>query len=487
MGRRSFMKNIVTVGSLISVSSMRIEVLQADAPVEAAIRVLQTSNAAGDWGSFTASNQIGRYFHVLYPASTLSGELPLSVGYTLWIPDGVPMLRGVIVHQHGAGIPASQAGATAAYDLHWQALAKKWDCALMGPSYHVLNEATDLTPGGAELWFDPRRGSDKTFLQALRELADKSAHPEIATVPWCLWGHSGGGIWSNVMTVLHPQRVVAAFLRSGTAAVFRLRHRAEFPQPETPRAVYQVPTMINAGVREKEQVVEGQVVEGSIATFQEYRAKGAPIALALDPKTGHECGDSRYLAIPFFDACLAMRLPDKGCKDESLKPVDPKAGWLASFMGKVAVPMAEFKGIPEEASWLPNGTVAEKWMEYVNAGTVCDSTPPPPPFNIRASGKMDREVEITWDAEADLESGLGGFVILRDGQGLARLPEQPPKWVFGRPLFQGLSFHDTPEAPFPQMHYVDPTPQTGVKHSYTIISFNSAGVPSAPSAPASGL
>src|SRR2546425_7138080 len=47
----------------------------------------------------------------------------------------------------------------------------------------------------------------------------------------------------------------------------------------------------------------------SIATFKEYRAKGGLIGFAPDPLTGHECGDSRYLAVPFLDACLATRLP----------------------------------------------------------------------------------------------------------------------------------------------------------------------------------
>src|SRR6266403_1537222 len=65
------------------------------------------------------------------------------------IPDNIKTVRAVIVHQHGASIPAAQAGATSAYDLHWQALAKKWNCVLLGPSYHVLNDAIDLTPGGA--------------------------------------------------------------------------------------------------------------------------------------------------------------------------------------------------------------------------------------------------------------------------------------------------------------------------------------------------
>src|SRR5580692_7789096 len=87
----------------------------------------------------------GQYISVDYPASTVEGELQIAVTYTLWLPPEVKTIRGVIVHQHGAGTTAAEAGATAAYDLHWQALAKKWDCALLGPSYHVLNDATDAS------------------------------------------------------------------------------------------------------------------------------------------------------------------------------------------------------------------------------------------------------------------------------------------------------------------------------------------------------
>ena len=97
-----------------------------------------------------ASRGGGRYVKVDYPASTATNELQIAVTYTLWIPEGAPRLRGIIVHQHGAGTTASIEGSTAAYDLHWQALARKWDCALLGPSYHVLNEKVDLTPGGSE-------------------------------------------------------------------------------------------------------------------------------------------------------------------------------------------------------------------------------------------------------------------------------------------------------------------------------------------------
>src|SRR3989442_4294999 len=161
-----------------------------------------------------------QYLKLDYPASSASNELQVAVTYTIWIPEGVKTLRGIIVHQHGAGTTASIEGSTAAYDLHWQALAKKWDCALWGSSYHVLNEKIDISPGASELWFDPRRGSEKTFLKALADFAANSGHPEIEEVPWALWGHSGGGIWSDVMTALHPDRVMAVLIRSGSAVIF---------------------------------------------------------------------------------------------------------------------------------------------------------------------------------------------------------------------------------------------------------------------------
>src|SRR5271170_2621771 len=212
-------------------------------------RVTLASIAACVFGFAGTTQGAGQYLKVDYPASTVAGELQIAVTYTLWIPDGAPRLRGVIVHQHGAGTTASIEGSSAAYDLHWQALAKKWDCALLGPSYHVLHEKNDLSPGGSELWFDPRRGSEKTFLKALGELATKSGHPELETVPWVLWGHSGGGIWSDVMCTLHPDRVVAMWLRSGSVAMFRTHD--EFPQPETPAACYAIPLMLNPGVKEE--------------------------------------------------------------------------------------------------------------------------------------------------------------------------------------------------------------------------------------------
>ena len=410
----------------------------------------------------------GQYMKVDYPASTNPDGLQIAVTYTIWLPDNVKTFRGVIVHQHGAGTTASIEGSTAAYDLHWQALAKKWDCALLGPSYHVLNEKIDLSPGGSELWFDPRRGSEKAFLKAISEFAARSGHPELNTVPWALWGHSGGGIWADVMACLHPDRVAVVWLRSGSAAMFR--SKPEFPQPHVPAALYQIPMMCNPGVKE---MGRGPFY-GTLATFQEYRAHGAPIGFAPDPRTGHECGDCRYLAIPFIDACLAMRLPEKGSTEQTLRPVETKGAWLAGLMDIVAQPAEKFQGDPNVAVWLPNAAIAKAWLEYTKTGAVSDTTPPPAPYDIQTVD-TDRGTEIRWSADADFESGIRNFLILRDGRELASVP-QTPVGKFGRPLFQSMTYHDTPAQPMPEMNYVDRIARAGEKHHYEVISVNSVGL-----------
>ncbi|HWE39991.1 MAG TPA: hypothetical protein VG406_25800 [Isosphaeraceae bacterium] len=427
---------------------------------------------------------VGRYVTVDYPPSTVEGELRIAVTYTLWIPDGVKALRGLIVHQHGAGTTASIEGSTAAYDLHWQALAKKWDCALLGPSYHVRHEQNDLSPGGSELWFDPRRGSERAFLRALGDLGRAADHPELEHVPWVLWGHSGGGIWSDVLSTMHPDRVVAMWLRSGSAAQFR--SHPEFVPPRVPEACSAIPTMLNPGVREATKFprnpegLERGPWWGNLATFRESREHGALVGLAPDPRTDHECGDSRYLAIPFLDACLTQRLPEKGSPDQALKPMDAGRAWLAPMFGKDAVPAADFRGDPKESVWLPDEAVARAWGEYVKTGAVGDTTPPPAPFHVRVTYRGGRGTEVAWNAEADFESGLGGFVVLRDGEEIAKVP-RAPVGRFGRPLFQGMTYHDTPAQPLAEMRHLDESAGAGEGHVYRVVAVNGVGLRSEPS------
>ncbi len=416
----------------------------------------------------------GQYVEVAYPPSSQPGELQFGVTYTLWIPDGAAKIRGVIVHQHGCGSGACKGGATAAYDLHWQALARKWDCALLGPSYQQEDKQD------CRLWCDPRNGSQKTFLRALGELAAKAKRPELESAPWCLWGHSGGGTWASLMQTLHPDRIVAIWLRSGTA--FSAWESGNLAKPEITDAVYGIPVMCNPGAKENGDKRFNGAYTGTLAMFKAYRAKGAPIGFAPDPRTSHECGDSRYLAIPFFDACLAMRLPEAG--GAKLRPVEMKSAWLATPLSDTASPAAVYSGKADEAVWLPGEAVAKAWAEYVKTGAASDATLPPAPTGLKATAKADGTAELTWDAEADLESGIRAFVVQRDGKDLAQVPEKPVG-KFGRPLFQSMSYHDTPEKPLPELRFSDRAPVAGTRHEYRVIAVNGAGLRSEPSKPVS--
>ena len=122
-------------------------------------------------------------------------------------------------------------------------------------------------------------------------------------------------------------------------------------------------------------------------------------------------------------------------------------------------------------------------MEYVKTGAVSDTTPPPAPFNVITFSDEFGVVEIIWSAAADFESGIQQFIVMRDGQELAKVPEKPVG-KFGRPLFQSMTYHDTPSQPMPQMHYTDSSAKAGEKHSYAVICLNSVGLKSVPSAKA---
>jgi hypothetical protein len=410
------------------------------------------------------------YYRVRYEASTRPGELIYSVNYTIWIPKDVKSLRVVIVHQHGCGEGSCKSGLTGAYDLHWQALAKKHDCALLAPSYEQPEKAD------CQMWCDPRNGSSATFQRCLVDLGAKSGHPELARVPWALWGHSGGGHWAGGMVLLHPERVVAAWLRSGVPLLKADPARSSIKSHTLPNAALKVPMMCNLGTKEGVTVKEDRfagVWPANEAYFHEVRGKSGLIGVAVDPLTAHECGNQRYLAIPWLDVCLTARSPE--VSPDPLKDMPTYHAWLAPATGTEAVPVSAFAGDPRKAAWLPNEAIARSWMQYVKDTSVSDTTAPPAPSNLRLNGN-----QLSWEAEADLESGLAGFIVERDGRFLANVPEQG-KNPFGRPIFQNLQYSDTPTQPLIQMQFTDTKPEPGKNHSYRVFAVNTVELKSNPS------
>ena len=407
------------------------------------------------------------YYRVRYEASTVEGELIYPASYTVWIPPATKILRGVIVHQHGCGEGSCKSGLTGAYDLHWQALARKHDCALLAPVIEQPEKAD------CQKWCDPRNGSDAVFQRSLMDLGNLSGHPEMATVPWAIWGHSGGGHWAGGMVLLHPERVAAAWLRSGVPPLTAAEGK---PKPyEIPEAACKVPMMCNLGTLEGVTDKEGRfsgVWPGVEAFSKKLRSRNALLGVSIDPISSHDCGNQRYLAMPWFDACLSARLSKTNSSE--LNPLSPAEGWIGQLSPgakeiEKPVPAAEFKGELETSVWLPNDAVAIAWTQYSRDTAVQDPTPPPAPEALVVSGG-----ELKWTATADLESGLAGFVIERDGELLKSLPETPRN-PFGRPVFQNLSYSDTPAQPLVEMRYTDASQVAGKNHRYRIFSVNTVG------------
>lgn len=407
------------------------------------------------------------YYRVRYEASQEEGKLDIAVKYTIWIPQAVETLRGVIVHQHGCGEGSCKSGQTGAYDLHWQALAAEHDCALLSPSYEQPQDAD------CQRWCDPRKGSDAAFQQSLIDLGKMSGHPELNSVPWALWGHSGGATWAGIMTLLHPDRVAAAWLRSGVPPVVARPDRPSAQIVVLPEQPLAVPIMLNLGTKEGVTVKEGRFAglwPRVLQFFEPMRERGCLIGIAVDPLTSHECGNQRYLAIPWLDECLRLRLPTDS--RETLRPMPKQTAWLAEVEGNEAVPMNEFAGDKLKAVWLPNERVAQSWMRYVKNTQVEDTTPPPAPTNIRIENGV-----LKWDAEADLESGIRKFIILHQGQQIATVPSNPQN-RFGRPLFQGLQYSDTPLQPLIKLQYPIDLSESANAIDYKVVAENTVGLKS---------
>jgi hypothetical protein len=207
--------------------------------------------------------------------------------------------------------------------------------------------------------------------------------------------------------------------------------------------------------------------------FTQVRAKGGLIGVAVDPLTAHECGNQRYMAVAWLDACLTDRLPK-----QNGAPLREMAdgGWLAPLLGTEASAAAKFTGDKSKAVWLPSARIAELWAHYVKDTAVGDTTPPPAPTDVRLNGR-----ELTWQALADLESGLSHFVIERDGEVIGKVPEDQ-KNPFGRPLFQGLQYSDTPVQPLVKMAFTDTKASADRKHTYRVTAVNTVGMESAKTA-----
>ena len=125
------------------------------------------------------------------PANAAAYALPIT-NYTLWIPEGVANIRGIILTQNyhaGMDIYTSDT-------LGYRDLARKYHLAIM------VGQVIDLNTAAAE------KARNDLQNNALPDLAAKSGHPELKYACFIPMGLSWGGDTACYLTSVMPDRII---------------------------------------------------------------------------------------------------------------------------------------------------------------------------------------------------------------------------------------------------------------------------------------
>ncbi len=218
-------------------------------------------------------------------------------------------------------------------DKRWQALAGEFDLALVGC----------FMQGGG--YHQAEGGTGEALLDALKDFAKQSNHPELNTVPLVLWGHSAGGQYNYNFVSWKPQRVAAFIVNKGG-------YYSGSPNAQSRK----VPGLFFLGQKDSELRIN------SITDiYTKGRKLGALWALAPEPNAGHEPGHTPEMADAFFRAVLPARLGTMG----KMAEMDERKGWLAAPAKKVIEPAVTSALGKSDAGWLPNEETAKAWLQFV--------------------------------------------------------------------------------------------------------------------------
>ncbi|MGE9314558.1 hypothetical protein ACLOAU_23075 [Niabella sp. CJ426] len=322
-----------------------------------------------------------------------------SARYAVFIPEGVTSINGILIHQHGCTMEGR--GMATAYDVQYQAFAKKFQLAIVGPDLFAKNNCHD--------WKTPASGSADALLTTLSQISILAKIPSLKNVPWLLWGHSGGGYWSQAMMAAYPERVMALFSYSpGLDASFNY-----------PKEAMQVPVMIRYAGPEGDACCW----ESAVRTFEELRKSDGMVSIALTRYQNHNYSFVRYMAIPFFESVMQQRMPEKpGAGFMAMRKIDRSKAWLGDTASLNIYSEKSYPGKMLGASWLPDSLTAVKWREFIVSGTIVDRTAPPAPYELQLFRRHNMTVELSWKADADIESGISHFNIYKGGHLVGRFP-----------------------------------------------------------------
>jgi hypothetical protein len=281
----------------------------------------------------------------------------------LTMPEGLTVVRGILVVGPGAGGDSR--------DLYREV----W----YGEFVHLHDFAFLGTQA-----FSSHAENFKVMQNGLRQLAADSQHPELVNVPYVATGFSAGGGFASRLLVEAPDKVIASVIVGSRLNLTGI----------TPTAAHLgTPACIINGEHEDRGMAP--VVEPVLA---DHRPRGALWAWMAVPGGGHERNGQEVLAMPMLDAAVRLRYPADGDVRKGpvkLKPVDPRAGWIADNTtwksGLTAItPARDFKGGLAKSSWLLNEDLAFIYRAYATYDRPLKITSP--------RNTPDNARDLVWDA-----------------------------------------------------------------------------------------
>ena len=254
----------------------------------------------------------------------------------MWIPPGIAVIRGVFISGHGGGSGDSR---NFARDKNIRAFAMRLGFAVAG--LHNFPGRDIFTKGG------------RVFFNALTEFSKVGNHPEIANLPFVMYGSSNGGAATYGFVNYAPERAIC-FVSNVAAG----------GNPQLPvEAAFKVPGIFIVG---KFDALGGQkTLDKATDLVKNARQKGALWCLAVELK-GHEDGNSFDIYMKLVEQAVVARYPDKENPGQGLiklNEIKEESGWLADMSSwdsglTYIAPYSEYKGEKEKAGWLLNKNMA---------------------------------------------------------------------------------------------------------------------------------
>ncbi len=263
--------------------------------------------------------------------------------FRLWYSDDAAALQAVLVL-----VPGSNGdGRSSVDDPVWQAFATAHKLALVG--CHFTDKQHDQ--GFIEEYANVSQGSGQALLDTMTAFAARAKHPELAVAPFLLWGMSAGGQFNYEFVAWKPERVVAFVVNKGGIYYTAL----------TSKAARDVPGMLFIGGKDLDSRI--QTITGLFAV---NRRGGALWALAEEPGAAHIVGQSRDVALVFYEDVLALRLGDA----PGLKPLSEKTGFIGDPKSKTFRAVSEGALPVYPTAWLPTMRVAHAWQAMMTEQPV---------------------------------------------------------------------------------------------------------------------